>query len=107
MSDSVYHHGNASLNNSSDQFTANPFPFFQQARMMGPVVPMPAAFGTPMWMVTRMEEGIHVLKDAQRFTVDPRTIEISDPTKRRSMQQMATAGFFGGPSMLDVDEPDH
>ena len=107
MSDSVYQQGNASLNNASDQFSDNPFPLFQQMRAIGPIVPMPSSYGTTMWMITRMDEGIQVLKDAQRFTVDPRTVAVDDPKKRRSMDQMATGGFFGGPSMLDVDEPDH
>jgi len=90
------------------QFSANPFPMFEQMRAMGPVVPVPLPFDSSQraWMVTRMEEAVQVLKD-RRFTVDRSLLTNTNDVYRRREQAMAeTPGLFGQ-SMISVDEPDH
>ena len=82
--------------------SANPYPVFARMRAQGAVVPIaaPAAYGyNAVWMVTRFEAAVQVLKD-QRFTVDATAL---DPSASRS----ADTGFFGGRSMIDVDGIDH
>jgi len=84
------------------QFTANPFPFFEQLRETAPVVPMQKTWGRQVWMVTRYEEAVQVLKD-QRFSVDMRRA-FSSPLARL----MASSSRFDlSRSMVGVDEPDH
>src|ERR1700680_4028094 len=90
------------------QFSAHPFPMFAQMRAMGAVVPVPFSFdpSQKVWMVTRMEEAVQVLKD-KHFTVDRSLVANSSDAFRQRTQQMAeTPGLFGR-SMISVDEPDH
>ena len=90
------------------QFSANPFPMFAQMRAIGAVVPVPFSFdpSQKVWMVTRMEEAVQVLKD-KRFTVDRSQMATTNEAMRRREQRMAeTPGLFGR-SMISVDEPDH
>ena len=58
--------------------------------------------GPSVWIVTRLEEAVQVLKN-QLFTVDPSTIS------RRDDQPSPSRGLGGllGQSMIAVDEPDH
>ena len=74
-------------------------------RSAGAVVPIPAPFvggDQQVWLVTRLEEAVQVLKDRQ-FTVDPSTISGGDT----SQQGMHGPGRLLGQSMISVDEPDH
>ncbi len=95
----------------SNEFTANPFPLFAQLRSTGAVVAVPVAFGPgapPVWIVTRLEEAVQVLKN-QLFTVDPSTIS-HDDEQSSSPQSLVEKGLQGGllgHSMIAVDEPDH
>ena len=59
----------------NEAFVANPFPLFTQLRSKGAVVamPMPGRGSTSLWMITRLEEAVQVLKN-KVFTVDPTTI---------------------------------
>lgn len=90
----------------SKEVVANPFPLFAQLRSQGAVVAVPAPFessGPSVWMVTRLEEAVQVLKN-QLFTVDPSTVSCGD-----DQQQSPPRGLGGllGHSMIAVDEPDH
>jgi cytochrome P450 len=88
----------------STEFAANPFPLFAQLRSAGAVVAVPfGSEGESVWMVTRLEEAVQVLKN-QLFTVDPSTI-----SRDENQQQSPPRGVGGflGRSMIDVDEPDH
>ena len=90
------------------QFSANPFPMFAQMRAMGAVVPVPFSFdpSQKVWMVTRMEEAVQVLKD-KRFTVDSSLLpNTSEVLRQRAQRRDETPGLFGR-SMISVDEPDH
>ena len=87
----------------SEDFVANPFPLFAQLREVGAVVAAPFDIeGSSVWMVTRLEEAVQVLKN-QSFTVDASTISWDDnrPSPPRSL------GGILGQSMIAVDEPDH
>jgi cytochrome P450 len=91
-------------------FVADPFPLFAQARAAGPLTPLPGAFSLPgqtVWLVTRWEEAVQALKDDARFTVDPSRIGAGAPRMQRPESGRAGRGFFGGRSMISVDEPDH
>ncbi len=92
---------------------ADPFPTVAQLRAMGPVVRLPfPLYGLGQgWVITRMDEVVQVLRDHERFTVDPRSLggqdrfaawQASEPDA-----QAAPTSFFGETSMLRVDEPDH
>ena len=95
----------------SNEFVSNPFPLFAQLRSAGAVVAVPAPFGPsapPVWMVTRLEEAVQVLKN-QLFTVDPSAIS-HDDERSSSSQNLVEEGLQGGilgHSMIAVDEPDH
>ncbi|GAC1510382.1 MAG: cytochrome P450 [Ktedonobacteraceae bacterium] len=83
----------------------NPFPMFAQMRATGPVVPFPAPFGRgdrQVWIITRLEEAVQVLKDRQ-FTVDL-SMGYEGGTQA-GMQN--NPGHLLGRSMISVDEPDH
>ena len=86
------------------QFSANPFPMLAQIRATGAIVQVPIPSSDSIykvWMVTRMEEAVQVLKD-KRFTVD-RAAVFGEPYQ----QQAANGPGFLGNSMISVDEPDH
>lgn len=90
----------------NEAFVANPFPLLTQLRSKGAVVaiPMSGRGSTSLWMITRLEEAVQVLKN-KVFTVDPTTISYTD-----DQQLPPRVGGLGGllnHSMIAVDEPDH
>lgn len=93
----------ASMNFFSTDFAENPFPAFTQMRSAGAVVPMPTTFtgdGQQVWLVTRLEEAVQILKDRQ-FTVDMATITGEHDARWQG------PGHILDHSMISVDEPDH
>ena len=91
------------MNLFSVDFAENPFPAFTQMRAAGAVVPLPSSFGggtQQVWLVTRLEEAVQVLKDRQ-FTVDPSTIAGEGESR------LYSPGHILDHSMISVDEPDH
>lgn len=90
----------------SREVAANPFPLFAQLREAGAVAVVPVPFGSggqSVWMVTRLEEAVQVLKNPL-FTVDPSTISRDD--EKPPSPSRGSGGFLGR-SMIAVDEPDH
>lgn len=85
---------------------ANPFPTVAQLRTMGPVVQLSfPLYGLGQgWVVTRMDEVIQVLRDHERFTVDPRVLGGQDPFAGQQGAEpdahAAPTSFFGETSML-------
>ncbi len=72
-----------------DKLETNPHPFLAQLRVEEPVAWVKALRG---WVITRRDDAISVMRDAETFTVD-------DP--RFSTAQVV------GPSMLSLDGPEH
>lgn len=88
----------------------NPFPILAQMRTIGPIVPVPLPWASSQqaWLITRLPEAVHVLKD-KRFTVDSTKLPSTSnafPEMRRMRESSETPGLFGQ-SMISVDEPDH
>jgi cytochrome P450 len=84
-------------------FLANPYPLFAQLREMAPIINISSSPGHQVWMVTRFNEAVQVLKD-NRFSVEfarNRTeyFEYAD--------RAGGGGFILNRSMISVDEPDH
>jgi cytochrome P450 len=100
--------GAASFPFFGGQFSANPFPILAQMRATGAVVPVPVPFDSSqrLWMVTRMQEAVQVLKD-KRFSVDRSAVpNASEAFRQRARARGDGPGLFGK-SMIFVDEPDH
>lgn len=75
-----------------DLLARNPYPIFQQMMAHEPVCWVPAF---KMWMVTRRDDVIAILKDAETFTMEPET-----------GQNNPMEDTFG-PMMLSLDGPEH
>jgi cytochrome P450 len=92
------------------EIVASPFALLAQIRSTGAVRPIPfplAGTDHSVWMITRMEEAVQVLKDHARFTVDPSSIGIDGLMGRNSSETSDIPTFFTAKTMLTVDEPDH
>ncbi len=101
MSNQSYgHSGGPQRGSFGNGFAADPFPVFAQMRAGGPVSQIGMMFGRRAWLVTQFDAAVRALKDP-RLTVDPTTLA------SRDKGFPVTAGFFGGRSMIDLDEPDH
>jgi len=89
---------------------ANLYPVFAQLRALGAVVPvpLPAAYRRgAVWLVTRFDEAVQVLKDP-RFTVDASAHDApAGAGGRPHTSASSDSGIFGGRSMIDVDGVDH
>ncbi len=89
---------------------AHPYPRLAQLRAQGAVVrvPLPATSRRgAVWLVTRFNEAVQVLKDA-RFTVDATALDAAaGATGQPRTSGSSDSGFFGGRSMIDVDGADH
>jgi len=89
---------------------ANPYPAFAQLRVLSAVAPVPLPAGSrrgAVWLVTRFDEAVQVLKDP-RFTVDASVLGApAGSTGQPRASASSDVGFFGGRSMIDVDGVDH
>ncbi|WP_353626431.1 cytochrome P450 [Bacillus sp. JCM 19041] len=91
----------------------NPFSVFAEMRQEGAVMSIPNPMGggdRQAWVVTHMEEAVQVLKNHNRFTVDPSSIDSNRHIRdsiASTVDSSAPQTFFTGKSMLFVDEPDH
>ena len=88
-----------------EEFIDNPYPYFEQMREKGPVVPLQKVFGRKAWLVTRYEEAVLVLKDP-RFSVNWGEM-FSSPMARIARRMAGSSRFDLSRSMVGVDEPDH
>ncbi|MBO0779550.1 MAG: cytochrome P450, partial [Ktedonobacteraceae bacterium] len=92
------------------ELVASPFALLAQIRSMSAVVPLPFPLmgaDRRVWMVTRMEEAVQVLKDHAHFTVDSRSLGIRGLMGRDAGETSDAPTFFTSKTMLSVDEPDH
>ena len=88
-----------------EAFLANPYTALYQLREMGPVVPLQKVLGRRMWLVTRYEEAVMVLKD-QRFSVNWGQM-FNSPLGRIARLMAGSSRFDLSQSMVGMDEPDH
>ncbi|QBD76345.1 cytochrome P450 [Ktedonosporobacter rubrisoli] len=98
----------------SGELAENPFTLLAQLRSLGAIVPVPFPLGgteRQVWVVTRMEEAVRILKDHVHFTVDRRIISDTSLFGQNAEEHTnlsAPPSFFSaGTSMLTVDMPDH
>jgi cytochrome P450 len=87
------------------EFLANPYPYFEQLQEKGTVVPLQKLFGRQIWLVTRYEEAVSVLKD-QRFSVNWGQM-FSSPIAWIFRRMSGSSRFDLSQSMVGMDEPDH
>lgn len=80
---------------SNPDIAANPYPLFDQLRMMGDMMQIPAPLGEgTAWLITRLEDAVQIMKD-KRFTV-----EMKQPLMGGSI-------LFGKGNLPLVDGMDH
>jgi cytochrome P450 len=85
----------------SPEFRANPYPTYARLREEAPVHRVPLSDGRCLWLVTRYEDVMDVLKD-ERFVKNWRQV--------MSPEQLADWPVQEGPftsTMLSLDPPDH
>ncbi len=89
-----------------EEFLSNPYPKLARLREQGPVVPFQKLFGRQLWLVTRYDEAVAVLKD-QRFSVNWEQV-FAGPVGWIAKRVSGMNGRFDlGSSMIGMDEPDH
>jgi cytochrome P450 PksS len=93
-----------SVDISSPEFKADPFPFYARLRATAPVYPVTLPDGRSAWLVTRYDDVAAVLKD-DRFAKDKHNAL----SPAQHAQQPWMPAFFRPltRNMLDVDAPDH
>src|SRR5262245_51990217 len=88
----------------SSEFKANPFPFLARLRNSEPVYRTALPDRTPVWLVTRYEDLLTLLRD-ERFTKNRRTA--LTPEQARKLHWTPPMFRPLERNMLDVDPPDH
>ncbi len=89
---------------SSPAFKADPYPFYAKLRDLAPVHPVTLGDKRTVWLVTRYDDVLTVLKD-ERFAKDKRSV--------LTPEQMAKEPWIPGfvkpleRNMLDTDPPEH
>src|SRR5688572_2198293 len=89
---------------TSPVFIANPYPFYAQLRAAAPVYPVSMPDGRTMWLVTRYQDALALLKDERLFK-SPATI--LSPEELAQFPQMPEAFQPLSRQMLDLDGDDH
>ena len=88
----------------SREFKANPFPFFASLRTSQPVYRTTLPDKTPVWLISRYEDVVGLLKD-ERFVKNKRTAMTAE--QLRKMPWVPPAFRPLERNMLDLDPPDH
>ncbi len=89
---------------SSAAFKTDPYPFYAQLRDEAPVHRITLGDKRTVWLVTRYEDAVTVLKD-DRFVKDKRTVMSPDQLAREPWIPSMLKPLEH--NMLDVDAPDH
>lgn len=92
------------VNLASPSFRANPYPFYARLRAEAPVCRVPLPTGHMVWVVTRYDDVVTVLKD-ERFVKDTANVytpaqEAQQPWYVRLLRSLRR-------NMLNLDPPDH
>lgn len=86
------------------EMKANPYPVYARMRRETPVCKVLYGSGrSPVWMVTRYDDVVTVLKDA-RFTNDRRKVRKHTPVQMRVLHKLFAPLVN---NMLNRDQPDH
>jgi cytochrome P450 len=93
-----------SPNLASQQFKANPYPFYARLREEAPVYRTTLPSRQVAWLVTRYDDVLAVLKD-ERFAKD--RFNAMPPERRAKMPWVPNLFKPLARTMLDVDGPDH
>lgn len=88
----------------SPEFKADPFPFFEHLRASEPVYRTTLPDGTPVWLVSRYEDVLTLLR-TERFTKNRRSA--LTPQELRKLPWMPPMFRPLERNMLDLDPPDH
>lgn len=88
----------------SPQFKANPFEILADLRASQPVYRTTLSDKTPVWLLTRYEDVVSLLKD-DRFPKDKR--KAMTPEQLRKLPWVPPIFRPLERNMLDVDPPDH
>ena len=88
----------------SSEFKADPFPFLKRLRASEPVFRTALPDGTPVWLVTRYNDVLSLLRD-EHFTKNRRSALTSEEARKLPW----TPPMFRPleRNMLDLDPPDH
>ena len=89
---------------SSASFKANPYPFYAQLRDQAPGHRITLGDKRPLWLVTRYEDVVTVLKD-DRFVKDKRSVMTRDQMAREPWIPSMLKPIER--NMLDSDAPEH
>jgi cytochrome P450 PksS len=89
---------------ASPAFKANPYPFYARLRRDAPVHPITLPDRRRIWLVTRYDDVVTVLKDG-RFVKDKRTALSPEQAAREPWIPSILRPLER--NMLDVDPPDH
>ena len=93
-----------SINIVSPEFKANPFPFFARLRTSQPVYRTTLPDKTPVWLISRYEDVLALLKD-ERFVKNRRSAMTAEQV--RKMPWVPPMFRPLERNMLDLDPPDH
>jgi cytochrome P450 len=89
----------------SPEHKRDPFPFYARLRANAPVCQIKTPLLGPVWLITRYDDVMACLKDADRFVKDPKNAGV---TNRKAMPWWLPASVKAlEQNMLDVDDPGH
>ncbi|HEX2618715.1 MAG TPA: cytochrome P450 [Phototrophicaceae bacterium] len=93
------------VNLLSPEFKANPYPFYAQLRAEAPVHRTTLPNKQPVWLITRYDDVMMVLKDDQRFV---KNLDNARPVEQKAKSSWMIPVFNPlGHNMLDTDWDDH
>ncbi len=89
----------------SPEHKRDPFPFYARLRANAPVRQIKTPLLGPVWLITRYDDVMACLKDADRFVKDPNNAGV---TNRKAMPWWLPASVKAlEQNMLDIDDPGH
>ncbi len=89
----------------SREHKRDPYPFYARLRAEAPVYQVKTPIFGPVWLITRYDDVVDCLKDADRFVKDPKNARVKN---RKSMPRWLPASIKAlEQNMLDIDDPGH
>ncbi len=90
---------------ASPEFKANPYPFYARLRAEAPIYCTTLPDHRPVWLITRYDDALAVLKDDQRFTKDLFAAQTPEQIKKIPWVPPMFKPLMR--TMLDTDGPEH